>query len=1128
MREQMNSTPSMIKAFPLSDHDLAKFVLEQTDTAIVLCDADATIVLANPAARVLYAGDPLGLRFDAAFPFEAVSDAGAQDAVKWSGAFSLEPVLQGQPVQGLVQWAREGGAPRYLVVKAAPCRGADARTACCLVAMNNVTQLQTLARDAARLAAIVRDSEDAILSKDLEGTILSWNPAAERLYGYTAQEIIGQSVTILFPPERLDEFHSIMERLRRGESIQHYDTLRVRKDGTRVDVSITISPLRHANGVIIGASTISRNIAERKALEHARQNAINILNAVVEGTTDGVYVKDRAGRYLMINHAGAQALGRAVSEIEGKYDYELFDHAVYQRIRSDDERIMARGAPETVEEQLPTPHGVRIFQSVKAPYRDADGNLTGVISVSRDVTALRRDEAALARHAALLDLSPSAISVQTREGKITYWNRGAEKIYGWSADEAIGKMQRELLQTQADMAPQLIEAALLAEGHWHGELHQRTRTGKPLVVASDQVVQYDERGKPIAVLQVNQDITERKRSEIFQQFLVEATDGLSVSLNMDVALQTIADQAVPFFADWCAIHILTEDGMIERVAFAHADPVARERTNRRPQKYPLDLRARHLAAYVIRTGATEFFDAVPDGLLEQAARDPDHLEMLRALGVKSYLCLPLRARGNMLGAVTFALSESGRQYTRADLDFAAELVRRAGLAVDNARLYQEMQALNAELEARVSQRTYELSEAYDELRREVAERTRAEETMRTLLRISNELNSTLDVQSVLDILIREALKMMGGVRGFAGLRTERGMTVAKLAQDGETRPFEYTWERGRGLPGWVLEHGQPYVTNDAANDSIMESDLPLHENVSSAICTPVFDMQGQVIAFFEILDKQDGGTFTGADVEFLMSLAPLASIAIQNALAYQQILRAEMALQESNRQLRALAARIETIREEERRDIARELHDELGQALTALKMDLSAMLNRPPKRAHALRERAQAMSDQIDATIKTVRRLSSQLRPGMLDDLGLAPSIEWYAHEFQTRTGIECRVAIPTDDLEVEPKIATALFRIFQETLTNVARHANAKHVDVQLQGQDGVLMLRIQDDGDGIDLTQARVKRSLGLLGMRERAEMIQGTLEIHGAPGAGTTVLVQVPLSGASESDPTGSETR
>ncbi len=298
--------------------------------------------------------------------------------------------------------------------------------------------------------------------------------------------------------------------------------------------------------------------------------------------------------------------------------------------------------------------------------------------------------------------------------------------------------------------------------------------------------------------------------------------------------------------------------------------------------------------------------------------------------------------------------------------------------------------------------------------------------------------------------------------------------------------------------------------------------MALHENVARAICTPVFDAQNEVIGFFEILGPQDHAPFTGADVDFLMALAPLASIAIQNALAYQQTLRAEMALQDSNSQLRALAARIETIREEERSDIARELHDELGQALTALKMDVVAWMNRTPKRSVEMRERAQSMSDQIDATIKTVRRLSSQLRPGMLDDLGLGPSIEWYAHEFETRTEIECKVRMPPEDLELDQAQAVALFRIFQETLTNVARHANAKHVNVELVQHNQFLSLEIRDDGIGIDTTKLRGKHSLGLLGMRERVQMLNGSLEIQGRPGEGTTVLVQVPFeSGAPEAD-------
>ncbi len=158
------------------------------------------------------------------------------------------------------------------------------------------------------------------------------------------------------------------------------------------------------------------------------------------------------------------------------------------------------------------------------------------------------------------------------------------------------------------------------------------------------------------------------------------------------------------------------------------------------------------------------------------------------------------------------------------------------------------------------------------------------------------------------------------------------------------------------------------------------------------------------------------------------------------------------------------------------------------------------------------------MTAQIDHTIKTVRRMSSQLRPGMLDDLGLAPSIEWYAQEFQNRTGIECKVIVPEEELELDSSRATVLYRIFQETLTNVARHANATRVDAALEEQHGVLTLRIRDNGQGFDIEQVRGKRSLGLLGMQERAESVEGTFHVSSAPGQGTTITVQIPIAASS----------
>ncbi len=224
----------------------------------------------------------------------------------------------------------------------------------------------------------------------------------------------------------------------------------------------------------------------------------------------------------------------------------------------------------------------------------------------------------------------------------------------------------------------------------------------------------------------------------------------------------------------------------------------------------------------------------------------------------------------------------------------------------------------------------------------------------------------------------------------------------------------------------------------------------------------------------------------------------------------------ELRLQASSSRLRALASRLESVREEERTRIARELHDELGQALTALKFDLATLAGRLPKRNQGLRADAQAMSNQIDTTIKLVRRISTELRPGMLDDLGLAAAIEWQGQEFAARTGIECRVRLPEQELVSSREQATAIFRIFQETLTNVARHAKATKVEVDLELVGEATRLRVRDNGQGFDNAEVKGKHSLGLLGMEERAEILGGTFEVESAIGQGTTVTVVIPLQG------------
>jgi PAS domain S-box-containing protein len=232
-----------------------------------------------------------------------------------------------------------------------------------------------------------------------------------------------------------------------------------------------------------------------------------------------------------------------------------------------------------------------------------------------------------------------------------------------------------------------------------------------------------------------------------------------------------------------------------------------------------------------------------------------------------------------------------------------------------------------------------------------------------------------------------------------------------------------------------------------------------------------------------------------------------------------ELKQAEDELEQSRQQLRALSAHLQSVREEERKRIAREIHDELGQAMTALKMDL-AWLSKKTNDQSVL-GKVQSMSNLLNDTIQTIRRIATELRPAILDDLGLSAALEWQAQEFEKRTGIRCELKV-SPEVSIASDPSTELFRVFQEILTNIARHAHATQVHVTLETQADQLMLEVRDNGIGIRQTQVWDIRSIGLTGMRERVRLLGGGILITGIPGQGTTVVVQVPASRCEEDRP------
>lgn len=240
------------------------------------------------------------------------------------------------------------------------------------------------------------------------------------------------------------------------------------------------------------------------------------------------------------------------------------------------------------------------------------------------------------------------------------------------------------------------------------------------------------------------------------------------------------------------------------------------------------------------------------------------------------------------------------------------------------------------------------------------------------------------------------------------------------------------------------------------------------------------------------------------------SIAWLATAVITSIIDQRRLAGSER--ERSLHELQTLAGKLQQAREEERASVAREIHDELGQALTSINLDLQWLAHELPTHGPQ-HDRMASIRHQVDATMHSVRRIANGLRPALLDDLGLVAAVEWAARDFQSRAHITCRLSLPPAEPRINPDQATAVFRIFQEALTNIARHSGATEVTVHLAAEDQAVVLRVHDNGRGFDESQLAERESLGLVGMRERAAAAGGELTVHGIPGEGTSLSLRVP---------------
>jgi PAS domain S-box-containing protein len=495
----------------------------------------------------------------------------------------------------------------------------------------DITQTKSEEIAQERLAAIVESSEDAILSFDLDKNVTSWNAAAERIYGYTAEEMSGKRLSVLVPEDRLDEENEILQRIKLGEKVKHFETLRRRKDGRIIDVSLTISPIRDRKGLVIGVSKITRDISERKATERALLENRLMLSMAMQSSSMGVWENDLTTGLVIWSNELEDIFGLKSGEFRGTQEHFFqliheddrdavsheiqaavrdkrpfsiefrFQHAdgtvrwmegrgeaVYseggqaarlygigmdvtkrketeEKIREGEERFrlaLSSGAVTVYEQDVelryewlyptslyapdvigktdieitPGEHGrkltelkqhvlrtgqplreevsadvlgARRWYDLSIEPRSKNGKIIGVGGTALDITSRKNVEGELKRQALLLDAALEPVIVWERGGKIIEWNRGAERLYGFSSDEAIGRITHQLLNTKFPTSYLDIENALLQRGSWIGEVRHTTISGDEIIVESrHQLIDVD--GRQL-VLEANRDVTEKRR-----------------------------------------------------------------------------------------------------------------------------------------------------------------------------------------------------------------------------------------------------------------------------------------------------------------------------------------------------------------------------------------------------------------------------------------------------------------------------------------------------------------------------------------------------------------------------------------------------------------------------------------
>ncbi|HEX8331448.1 MAG TPA: PAS domain S-box protein [Segetibacter sp.] len=973
-------------------------------------------------------------------------------------------------------------------------------------------------------SALFNKISDAIISTDENFVITSWNRYAEEMFGWTEEEAIGKPTrdltAAIYPNQTSEEVTQFVRDNGhwKGEIFAH------RKDGNVIPVMLSVGVIMDSANNVTGYVSVVRDISERHKLEtELRSLNESLEKRVIEKTeeltnvfdriSDGVVAYDRDWKYTYVNKKASEITGKQPEEMLGKKIWEIFPDLVGTQLYENYHHAMSK--QQSIRLVFFNPLFKRWFEGSLHPSDQ------GMSVYFHDITerklaeiAIEKSEERYRKAQALGKLGHWLRDVKTQ--KLT-WSEEIYKIFEVDPGLELDYQTFMSYVHQEDKAvvqefQELALAGLKPYKYYH-RIILKDGTTKHLHVVAD--VGRDEQGTPIYISGMVQDVTEQK---LVEEKLKESRLQLSIILNNIVDSVSLFKVEGPNRFRYLAVNdAYTKTTKIKRehaigklfgelvpsIHFNQLFQVLNKAINTCDiQKFESIYnwfegeKAFQITAVPIKndTGISDKILVIAKDITERKLSEQRLIkseENNRVLFEQTPVPIWMLNKDlDFIKVNQAAISEYG--YTKEE--FLSMNLMQIKLPEDHPSLHDVISnpdgspgytritrhvLKNGEIiYSKVHSTTFNLDSQEVVL---VVSKNITSEILAQKDLIENEqqlsliFDSTKDAMWLLNVEDQNNYRVETYNKAYETITgIEKQKAVGMLVQD--VLPPE-NFDKIRSKYKQVIETG-------AVLTYYMTMSFPTGEVTAEVTLTPIKDHKGKVVRVLG----------TGVDV------------------SQQQKARKELI--KMNLELRQLASHLQNVREEERTHIAREIHDELGQQLTGLKMDLAWLKKKISCDEDGVAVRINSALQLVDGTINTVRKIASELRPSIIDDLGITEALDWHCQEFTKRTAINVQFVASVNEMKLPGEIPIAVFRIVQEALTNVARHSNATEVICTLKEINNELLLSVFDNGKGFSLTHQE-RKTLGLLGMRERVAILNGEYTIRSEPGEGTTISVKIPLT-------------